>query len=176
MEPPATMRRGPVGREVPRAGAVGAVVEDAGPDTVAGGQQVPVGVEAGIDGSPGAIALHRPPWMSRDVGHALVHDLQRESGLVVFVALVVDDGEPDDLVAGMAVVVQQALANGERLVGVVNVQLAFEVVAPVDDRDLEVTAEDQSAHVVEPPTTCASIQRSSSSQAPTWMVWVIMSG
>ena len=73
-----------------------------------------------------------------DVGEPLVDHLERFGGDV---ALRVGTDEPDHLVGGIAVVVEHPPPRDEGLVAVVHVQLFLEVVALVDQRDVDVAIE-----------------------------------
>ncbi len=129
-----------------RAGTCGLVVEDPVPDAVTAREQRPIRAEARVDRLRRLVPGHTKLGMRGDVPHPFVHHLERERRLVEHPGRP-RVGEPDHLVRRIAVVVEHPLTRGERLVRVVHVELVLEVVAPVDDRDVDLPAEDHPAPV-----------------------------
>ncbi len=111
-----------------------ACVEDPAPDALAGRDLRTVGVEAGVDGAGRLVAGDAAGRVRLDVREPLVHRGQRLRRLIERRRAV---REPDHGVRRVAVEVQHPLTRGERLVRVVHVELALEVVAPVDHRDVD---------------------------------------
>ena len=102
--------------------------------------------EAAVDRARRLVARHAAPRVLADVRHPLVDHLEGLGRLVE------GDGgprvgEPDHLVVRVAVRELEAPARRERLVAVVHVELLFQVVPPVDHRDVDVAVEAHAALV-----------------------------
>jgi hypothetical protein len=133
--------RGGVQLERVGAGTRRVVVEDPRPDVVTTLDERAVPLPAAVGRIRGSVARDVALRVGLDGGDPLVQHLERVQRRVVLRSPTSRVDEPHRLVVVVSRPVEHPLPRGERLVGVVHVELVLHVVARVDDGDVELAPE-----------------------------------